>query len=77
MIQAGQFFGYLAGLLVAVVIFAGGVFGQESTGTLRGQVTDQQGSVIVGATVEAVAHRNLVPTPHIYHRIQWHFFAPG
>lgn len=54
MIQAGQFFGYLAGLLVAVVIFAGGVFGQESTGTLRGQVTDQQGSVIVGATVEAV-----------------------
>ena len=39
------------GLLLAVVLCAGGVLAQQAAGTLRGQVSDEFGGVIVGATV--------------------------
>jgi hypothetical protein len=39
------------GLLLAVVVCAGGAQAQQAAGTLRGQVSDEFGGVIVGATV--------------------------
>src|SRR5882762_2840793 len=43
------------GRLLLILVFCAGVaLGQQSTGTLRGQVSDEFGGVIVGATVVAV-----------------------
>ncbi len=39
------------GLLLAVALCAGGALAQQAAGTLRGQVSDEFGGVIVGATV--------------------------
>ena len=39
------------GLLLAVALYAGGALAQQAAGTLRGQVSDEFGGVIVGATV--------------------------
>src|SRR5688500_1756560 len=39
------------GLMLAVVACAGAVLAQQAAGTLRGQVSDEFGGVIVGATV--------------------------
>ena len=39
------------GLLLAVALCAGGALAQQAVGTLRGQVSDEFGGVIVGATV--------------------------
>ncbi len=44
----------MKGLLLVLALSAGGAFGQQGTGTLKGQVSDQFGGVIVGATVVAV-----------------------
>ncbi|MDX6288363.1 MAG: hypothetical protein QOH42_162, partial [Blastocatellia bacterium] len=41
-------------LLLILVFCAGMALGQQSTGTLKGQVSDEFGGVIVGATVVAV-----------------------
>ena len=38
------------------------IYGQQSSGTLRGQVADQQQSVIVGATVEATGANGVMKT---------------
>ncbi len=43
------------GRLLLILVFCAGVaLGQQSTGTLKGQVSDEFGGVIVGATVVAV-----------------------
>src|SRR5688572_29737320 len=39
------------GLLLAVALCAGGALAQQAAGTLRGQISDEFGGVIVGATV--------------------------
>src|SRR5258708_773607 len=41
-------------LLLILVFCAGGALGQQGAGTLKGQVSDEFGGVIVGATVVAV-----------------------
>ena len=38
------------------------IFGQKASGTLRGQVADQQQAVIVGATVEAIDANGVIKT---------------
>ena len=38
------------------------IFGQQTSGTLRGQIADQQQAVIVGATVEAIDANGVVKT---------------
>src|SRR6266436_9750291 len=43
------------GRLLLILVFSAGVaLGQQSTGTLKGQVSDEFGGVIVGATIVAV-----------------------
>src|SRR5258708_19845457 len=43
------------GRLLLILVFCAGVaLGQQGTGTLKGQVSDEFGGVIVGATVVAV-----------------------
>src|SRR5882724_3674290 len=43
------------GRLLLILVFSAGIaLGQQSTGTLKGQVSDEFGGVIVGATVVAV-----------------------
>lgn len=42
-------------ILVLLILFCGGAgVAQRATGTLRGQVTDQTGAVVVGATITAI-----------------------
>src|ERR1044072_711980 len=43
----------IALLLAALLVGAGSAFGQSSTGTLRGQVQDVLGGLVVGAPVTA------------------------
>jgi hypothetical protein len=44
----------IVGILLFLMLTAGPAFTQERTGSLRGQVTDQFGGVIVGASVVLV-----------------------
>jgi len=44
----------MKGLLLVLALSAGVAFGQQGTGTLKGQVSDEFGGVIVGATAVAV-----------------------
>src|ERR1700683_4361353 len=46
-------FGYLAGCLLAALLYSSVALAQTVTGSISGQVTDQSGAVIVGATVTA------------------------
>lgn len=48
------FFGRLALSGSILLIFAASSFGQQASGTLRGQVSDEFGGVIVGASVTAI-----------------------
>jgi len=51
------------GRLISVLAFCAGIaFGQQPKGTIRGQVTDEFGGVIVGATVVAVDRNGVEKT---------------
>jgi hypothetical protein len=53
---------FRAGLLLALILFAQSLAAQPATGALRGQITDQLGAVIVGATITVANAKGAVTT---------------
>jgi hypothetical protein len=53
MLQANKWGRFVVGVLAALLVCASAVYAQRSAGTLRGQVADVLGGLLVGATVTA------------------------